>query len=46
MARLAPPDPPLRDDVVALRRWERSDAAALVERAADVGYMLAAPAGG
>ena len=31
MARLAPPDPPLRDDVVALRDWARRDAAALVE---------------
>ena len=30
MASLVPPDPPLRDEVVALRRLERTDAAALV----------------
>lgn len=35
MARLAPPDPPLRDDVVALRRLQRGDAEALVEISQD-----------
>ena len=42
MASLALPDPPLHDDVIALRGFHSSDAAALV----DIGLYFARMRGG